>query len=103
MRTFFAAAATMALLTGCAKHPDNITAARIDALPYQSMDCAALRSKLASTEKTLADEVSDQKVAWAIDMALPVVAGAGNRETQVATLRGERLTIRETLVAKKCP
>ena len=102
MRTFFAAAATMALLTGCAKHPDDIMAARVDTLPYQSMDCAALRSKLASTETMLAEEVSAQKVAWAIDMALPVVAGAGNRETQVATLRGERLTIRETLVAKKC-
>jgi len=98
----FVAASAALFLAGCAKHPDDIPAARVDALPFQMMNCEQLKDKLSTTDHALADEISTQKTLHVIDMALPIVAGTGSRETQVANLRGERLTISETLAAKRC-
>lgn len=90
-------------VAGCAKHPDDILAARVDMLPVKAMSCAELGAKAAMVDRALAEDTDTQKTLWALDILVPIPTGqVFNRETSIAALRGERLAIREVQADKRC-
>ncbi len=89
-------------VSGCAKHPSDVPAARVDMIHYQSMDCATLTAKLSTTERRLADLTSTQTEAWVVDIIYPPGAFIGSPEADLAKAKGERLALREKIHEKKC-
>ncbi|MDP2354831.1 MAG: hypothetical protein Q8M31_02065 [Beijerinckiaceae bacterium] len=95
---------SLSVLIACAKHPDEILAARVEMTTINNLDCAALASRQTSQRLKLAEEEQLQKVYWALDIALPFppTGSVHNRDVQIGQLKGELQALREASANKGC-
>jgi hypothetical protein len=116
MRLFQIAVAVSASLfiCGCAKRPEDITAAYISPLAYEQYDCRQLgtEAQRVSARASAIMGVQQQKadndaVAMGVGLilfwpALFFVKGGAETENEVAQLKGQMDTIEQVAIQKEC-
>lgn len=84
------------LLAGCAKPPEDITAAVVPVTPYMGKSCVELAALEANGQRVLADVEARQRATvkedrdamWAVHVPVGSLRG-GDREREVAAAKGE--------------
>lgn len=104
-----AAAVAMAVLaTGCANRPESIAASYVSHERYTEQTCDALNTKLADTRSDLEKASSDQNTKANVDaigvflLGIPFSKLSGDREGDIARLKGEVQAIETAQVKQKC-
>ncbi|MBL0374653.1 hypothetical protein JJB09_21810 [Rhizobium sp. KVB221] len=97
------------LLAGCAKMPDDISAAPVSADPYMQMSCESLASERAAKQADydriakVQTETSKRDEAWMAIVHVPVASMSnGDNEPHIATLKGQLNAISKASQAKGC-
>jgi hypothetical protein len=102
------------IICGCAKRPEDITAAYVSPLAYEQYDCGQLgtEAQRVSSRATAVMGVQQQKagsdaVAMGVGLilfwpALFFVKGGAETENEVARLKGQMDTIEQVAIQKKC-
>ncbi|MBM7067731.1 hypothetical protein [Actibacterium sp. 188UL27-1] len=102
-------AAGVIVLCGCAQKPEAIAPAYVSPTTYQSFGCSALRAEAVRVDNALARASAQQNKARQNDtvgvilLGLPTASLSGsNVADQVASLKGQKQTIRQTQIRKRC-
>ena len=97
------------LLAGCAKPPGDIAATAVSTDPYMQMNCASLAAEKAGKEAQLSrisseqQETADRDAAWMTIIHVPVASmSKGDKEPEIARLKGQLNAISHASAAKSC-
>jgi len=97
------------LLAACAKPPGKIEATAVPAGHYMQMSCVSLASEKAGKQAQLnrfsneQQDTSDRDAAWMTIIHLPVASMSnGDREPEIAHLKGQLNAINQASRAKSC-
>lgn len=111
-KTFVALVAVS--LVGCATSPDNISAAYVSPIQYQSYSCSQLReeaTRVSSRAIQVSGAQSSKATTDAVAMTVGVIVfwpalfllkGDGTTAAEVSRLKGEMDAIEQASVKKKC-
>ncbi|MBS3785712.1 MAG: hypothetical protein KGY57_02775 [Gammaproteobacteria bacterium] len=112
-KTKFLSALSLALLTGCAASPKNITPSYVSPMQYQSFNCNQVESEMrrvSSRVRSVADiqdkEASNDAAAVGVGLvlfwpALFFLAGS-DKEQELAQLMGEHEALQQSAIQKEC-
>jgi hypothetical protein len=96
-------------LAGCAKQPEAVAAAEIDAAPYARYSCSTLRQKEAEGQAAVESLSSQQKAAADNDalgvflLGLPLASMSGNDpEAKLSIAKGQLHAIKTAKAKKGC-
>ncbi len=102
------------LAQGCAKRPNNITAAEVSPLAYSAHECDALALEMDRVQTKLSPLVKKQTnsanadaalmtvglvVFWPALLVMPFI---NNNETDIAHLKGEYEAVEKAMIQKDC-
>lgn len=97
------------LVAGCAKQPEEVAAAEIDAAQYTRYSCATLRKKEAEGQAAVESLSSQQKAAANNDalgvflLGLPLASMSGNDpETKLSIAKGQLNAVKTAKATKGC-
>ena len=108
------AAMTAVYVAGCATSPDNITAAYVSPMQYESYSCSQLREEATRVSARAiqatgaqSSKASGDAVAMGVGLilfwpSLFFIKGDGTTAAEVARLKGEMDAIEQASVRKKC-
>ena len=109
MKRFMVLAAIVAIVSACAKDPEQIAAVSMDDTTYARQNCTQLAKQEVYQEQLLKALSADQKKAksgdaWGVFLlGLPISSMSGNdKETQIAVTKGRLDAIERQKSAKKC-
>lgn len=109
MKRSIVVAAALALVSACAKQPDQISAADVGPTAYSDYSCDKLDAEHLSISQKLDSLSADQKSAatgdaWGVFLlGLPLSSMSGNdRETAIAIAKGRLQAIDRARQAKGC-
>jgi hypothetical protein len=99
----------VALIAGCAKKPESISAAYVSELTYQPLTCEQLAGEQARLSAAYASAAQQQNqartgdVVGVILVGLPVSSMTGdNIAPEIARLKGEQEAVRKAMLSKGC-
>ena len=107
MKALLGVALSILLVVSCASHPDDIPAAAVAAVAYQSLPCDQLSVELANAQNNLREASQRQKRkrnvdGWSNALLIPGVASlAKDSSDAVALHKGEVQTITRE-ISKRC-
>lgn len=108
LREIAAVSGLALLMSGCANRPESIHASFVSHERFAGMSCPALAGRLGETQAQLADASRAQDNAANADavgvflVLVPVSKLTGDREADVARLKGEVEAIETAQVKAKC-
>lgn len=101
--------ALAAVLAGCAKSPESISASYVSDITYRQLSCADLSVESARLQQALVRASAQQEQARGNDtvgvilLGLPVSSLSGdNVAPEIARLKGELEALHRTALQKKC-
>jgi len=112
-KTAVATVTAWTFLYGCATRPENVSAAYISPLQYQSYDCDQVQGELLRVNRHVTEVTGEQKInadrdAVALGVGLVLfwpalffMAG-GDKSEQLGRLKGEYDALEQVAVLKKC-
>jgi hypothetical protein len=114
MKVAVSATAASFLIAACASSPDNITAAYVSPLQYQSFSCPQLREEATRVSSRAIQATGAQQsratsdaVATGVSLvlfwpALFFIRGDGTNAAELARLRGEMEAVEQASIRKNC-
>lgn len=98
-----------AIMAACAANPEKIEPKKVAVEPYLQMSCDQLNAERTKVQTNLADEEREQRSvrrndAWGVALVFMPLGrmSGGNREDQIAELKGDAIAIDTASKSQKC-